>query len=254
MKTFKLTKLLFSISTLSFLLAGCNLLPKMDLPNNSQNQGQSQDQTGKDDPTPVDPTIDPDPSEPQTPTEYDDDTVLANPNEDFSYHAVGGYEGTWMANDDNKMFACSINQVKSYDEDLGNTLKSKSLQYLYFSKIYVDDVAEWIAYAVVDNERVEYNGGHAFKCIECIYSEEDELYVINSWLPDPAYGGVKNVEALTDNIYMPPYQEQSDEYGMNWSNNPVLTSENGDYLFVMAKYTYESTDTKAGWGFGMVKI
>ena len=231
MGSFKLAKVLFGVSILSLSLAGCSLLPRT-------NRLSKSDQSNEDSLS----------SESQK--QYDNDTILANPDDQISYHAVGGYEGTWSANKNNIMTPCSINHIRGYDADLANTLTNKSLQCLYFSKIYIDDIADWENYAVVNGKRISFNGGHTFKCIECLYSVEEMNYLNNRWIPSPeAY-----TESLTDNIYVPPYQEEHDKYGMDWNSNPIVITENGDYLFVMAKYSDDFTTTKPGWGLGMVKI
>lgn len=183
-----------------------------------------------------------------------DSTVLANPDSEISYHAVGGFEGSWMATDLTKMSPTSVDNIANHDTDLADILTNKPLQYLYYKQIEINHGATWVNKAMVNGEVVEFNGGHTVKVIEAIFDREDQVYANNHWITTPADVDAQNAEALTDNIFIPPYQKEQDANGFCWADNPVITSQNGKYLFVLAKYTYQSSERVAGWGFGAIYL
>lgn len=185
------------------------------------------------------------------------DEVLAI-EEGKSFHCVGGHLGAdpavaWAAIEGNKMTAASVNQVKALDATLGAALARKSLKYLYtFDLTIGEEDLGWTAKKVINGEEIEVDGKFTLKAIEAAYNEEEGNYTNTHWIPNPADSDCCHAEALTNNIFIPPYQKEADEHGLSWSDNPVMDVEAGNYTFVLAQYTVPSTQDVCGYGFGLV--
>lgn len=236
------TKLLrLSIIGCCFALTGCNLLPMgpktkdkdEEQNNNNNNNNNTQQGSGE-----------------------ISGEVLANLDGVFTYHLLGGYGGDngWETRDDNRMSPTSTEYVSRYDLKLAETLASKPLKYLYYKYITINNDLSWEAGAVINGEYHPVNGGHTFRAVRATYDLEQEMYINDCWIPDPYDASGQHAEALTDNIFMPPYQREPDENGLNWANSPAITTDIGEYFVVVAQYTSESTLTQPGWGFGAVKL
>ena len=183
-----------------------------------------------------------------------DERILANPDPSISYCFVGGFEGTWMASNSTKMAATSVANVALLDPGLAQLLASKPLKYLYAKQITVNNDAGWTAKAVVNGEVREFDGGHAFKCIKAQWNEEESTFTNICWVTDPGDNTCQNAEALTSNIFLPPYQKERDENGLDWSFCPVITGDVGNYIVFVAEYTNISTAAVPGWGFAAIKL
>ena len=185
------------------------------------------------------------------------DTVLSAENDGYTFHNVGGYEGSWAATSKNLMTATSVAEVSKLDKAVADKLAGKSLKYLYKADITVketEDGAKYPTKAVVNGAlKEDINNVYNVKCIRATYNEEEEKYVNDKWISDPGDSGNAHIEALTDNLYVPPFTKDTDEFGMSWKENPVLLSGEGNYTFVVAQYTQESSATVAGFGFAFIK-
>lgn len=187
-------------------------------------------------------------------TSYSDKVLPAD--EGVTLHAVGGW-GEWKGTEENKMTATSVKAVSEFDKALADKLAGKSLKYLYVANITIPEKdSGWKAkYVDKDGKEVEVDGAFTLKAIECSYNAAEEVYTSDQWIPDPAdQGHAAHVEALTDNLFFPPYQKEEDEHGLSWASNPVITSKAGSYRFVVARYTTQSTATAIGYGFGLVPL
>ena len=188
-----------------------------------------------------------------------DDTVLAA-GEGVSYHLVGGGEAKkhdlaeWGAIEANKMEATSVAEVAKFSKGLAKTLAGKSLQHLYVGTLEVLEQykAGWEAMYVKDGEEVKVDGYATVKVIEGAYNAEEQTYSHTHWIPNPADTDCCHLEALTDNLFIPPYQKTADEHGLSWNSNPVIMSGEGVYKVVIAKYTVQSTEAVCGYGMGVV--
>lgn len=178
-----------------------------------------------------------------------------------SFHIAGQQEvlvdGTWTANAweakaTNEMKAASLADVKALDKDLYNVLKEKDLAGLYIGDVRMGVAsAGWNADAMKDGAKVSVDGSFAIKCIRATYLEEDASYLNDQWISDPK---TAHAEALTDNIFMPVWQEEADENGFSWGSNPVCIGDAGTYKFVVAQYNAVSAPDTAGFGFGLVLV
>ncbi len=168
-----------------------------------------------------------------------------------SYFAVGEAL-TWEASKDTQMKPTTVAAVKKLDEAVGAKLEEKGVKYLYKKDIELKEVeASWAPKAVVNGEAVEFNAGFTLKVILAHYNAEDGTYVNDQWIPNPADTSAAHAEALTDNIFMPHYAKEPDEYGSSWADNPVVLSGAGKYTFVIADYGVASSETVIGYGFAL---
>lgn len=158
----------------------------------------------------------------------------------------------WEAKAENEMKAASLADVKAIDKDLYKVLKDKELVGLYIGDVRMGVTsAGWEADAMKDGEKVKVDGSFAIKAIRATYEEEDKTYLNDQWISDPK---TAHAEALTENIFMPVWQEEADENGFSWSGNPVCIGEAGTYKFVVAQYKAASAPTTPGFGFGLVLV
>ena len=188
-------------------------------------------------------------------TSYDD-KVLPIDEAGVTIHAVGQWNDWDPAK--NKMEATSVKAVSEFSKELADTLAKKPLKYLYLGDIEIKEVANptWTV-KYVDKDGVLHenvNPGYSLKAVKCTWDADEEQYVKGTHITDPGDNGNCNAEALTDNIYFPPFQRTPDEHGMSWADNPVVTGGVGKYHFVFAGYTTISSADTAGFGFGLVKI
>lgn len=182
-------------------------------------------------------------------------TVLSS--DEYTFHAVGGW-GEWTATDGNKMTAASVADVAAFSKDVADKLAKKGSQLKY---LYVFDGAEigtktdsgWTANARVNGEVKEFDGSATLKVIRAVYDKEAETYGSFQWIPNPVTGGAAHVEALSDNVWISPWQEEKDADGFSWADNPVVTSEGGKYKVVIAQYTTPSTAAVAEFGLAAIK-
>ena len=178
--------------------------------------------------------------------------VLAAP-EGVNFHYVNTvYE--WAAKDNNKLAATSVAEVAKFDKALAKTLAGKSLKYLYSVELTIaeaDTEDAWKAKYVAGGELKEVNSKYAIKVIESAWNDEESTYSNTHWIPNPADTDCCHVEALNEGIFVPPYQKEKDDNGLSWADNPVMIAQPGKYHFVFAQYTNVSSESAAGYGFGL---
>lgn len=149
--------------------------------------------------------------------------------------------------------AISLDDVKKIDKNLYDTLSGKDVKYLYtIDLIFGTNDAGWNAKFLKDGKLYNANGSYAFKIAQCNVDVdgENKVYAEEQWISDPhtAY-----VEALTpDTAFYPTWQEEPDENGFAWDQNPVVTGGAGLYTLVIAQYTNTSTPEQPGFGVGLV--
>ena len=170
----------------------------------------------------------------------------------LSFHAVGGW-GVWEAKAENKMTATSVAEVAKLDKAVAKKLAKRNLVYLYQFDIEIKDDAGWTTKAMVNGEKKEdIDGSHAIKAIAAEFNAEEQTYTNKYWITNPGDNNNCNAEALTDNIYMPPFQKLEDENGFSWANDPVYIGEKGSFTFVVAQYKEVSAATVYGFGFALI--
>lgn len=177
--------------------------------------------------------------------------VLSAEKDGLSFHAVGGW-GVWEAKDENKMTATSVAEVAKLDKAVAKKLSERNLVYLYQFDIEIKGDAGWTKKALVNGEVKEIDGSHAVKAIAAEYNSEEQTYTNKYWITNPGDNNNCNAEALTDNIFMPPFQKETDENGFSWADDPVHIGEEGKYHFVVAQYKEVSSATVYGFGFALI--
>ncbi len=184
------------------------------------------------------------------------DKVYSGEADKISFHAVGGFEGSWAATSLDKMEATSIKEVSKLSKKVADQLTKKSIKYLYSSEINVDADAGWTAKFWNGTEAVEVDGKYAVKSIRASFEEVDGEIVYGDfqWIPNPVSGGPAHVENLTeDTLFVPIWQEEADEHGFDWSMNPVITTQKtGKYQLVVAQYNAEATATDCNFAMAVI--
>ncbi len=149
--------------------------------------------------------------------------------------------------------AITVEDVKKIDKGLYETLKGKDVKYLYTTDLIFGTVdAGWSAKFVKDGEVGKANGSYAFKIAQCTAEVDgsNKVYSEDVWISDPK---VSYVESLTpDTVFYPVWQEEPDENGLSWADNPVVTGGAGLYTVVVAQYTNASAPGAPGYGVGLV--
>ena len=150
------------------------------------------------------------------------------------------------------MHATSIKAVSEINIDLARKLNGKNVKYLYIyegAQLGVSD-AGWKAKFHDDADLFQANGSYVFKAAKVSYDEEDETYAEQLWMPDPKKS---HAEALTDNVFIPTWQETSDEWGFSWADNLVVTGGAGRYTIIYAQYDVVQSATVPGFGLAAIK-
>ena len=174
------------------------------------------------------------------------------------YLLADGTENSWGGKstelyEKSALTAISLNDVKKIDQALYDVLSKKDVKYLYtIDLIFGTNDAGWSAKFVKDGKVCKANGSYAFKVAQCTAEVDgsNKVYSEDQWISDPktAY-----VESLTpDTVFYPTWQEEADEYGLSWADNPVVTGGAGLYTLVIAQYTNASAPGAPGYGVGLV--
>ena len=186
-----------------------------------------------------------------------DDTVYEI--QGYSFHMAGNQEilvdGDWTLNrwesySENTMTPTSIYDVSLLDEGLAEKLSTKDIKGLYIGEIRfgVYD-AGWTFDVMKNDQKIAINGSFCFKVIRATYEEDADTYLNDQWICDPK---TAHAEALSDNIFIPPWQEDVDENGFSWGSNVGCIGEAGVYKVVIAQYKDKSTATTPGYGIGLI--
>jgi hypothetical protein len=183
-------------------------------------------------------------------------TKLENPDKAISYHYVGGYSGVWACKDDNKMAATSLKEIAALNaegEAVAKKLKEDGkVKYLYMVEINMGDKSSGYTKAMMINgKKYTDDACYTFKVIRGKYDAEDKSYSNDQWIPDPKTG---HVEALTNNIFLPTWQEEADDNGFSWADDNAITSGAGKYALIVADYGLASSKDVFGFGLAMVKV
>ena len=159
-------------------------------------------------------------------------------------------DNDWAVKEFNGMTAISLADAKALNADLGATLETKSIKGLYkFEGLVLGTKdAGWKANAIVNNEKVEFNGSYAFKACGCDKNEDDE-WTKTCHFPSAECHGESLTPAtlfITDNMSA----EAVD--GFDHNANPVALQA-GVYTVVLATYKAGVGDMNIMCGLGLVK-
>lgn len=150
--------------------------------------------------------------------------------------------------------AITVNDVKAISEEVYNTLKTKSIKYLYtIDLIFGTNDAGWSTGCIIDGKVFKANGSYALKVGQCSAETDGDVkvYAVDQWISDPK---TANAESLTpDTFWLPVWQEEKDENGFSWADNPVVIGGAGLYTVVVAQYNNVSEAGKPGYGFALIK-
>ena len=170
-----------------------------------------------------------------------------------------GTENSWNGKDSalyeaSALTAISLEDVKAIDEGLYTTLSGKDVKYLYtIDLIFGTNDAGWTSnFLNTEGKLFRANGSYCFKIAQCVVDKDGEntVYAEDQWISDPktAY-----VEALTpETVFYPTWQEEKDENGFSWADNPVVTGGSGLYTLVIAQYSNASAPDAPGYGVALI--
>ena len=170
-------------------------------------------------------------------------------------HFLGGYEqGGWDATGDNKMDATSVKGVSEASKDVANALANKNISWLYMKsglELGTKD-AGWTARCKKSDGKIYIaNGSFTVKAGLADYDPDDEVYSISQWISDPHTAHVESLSPST--LFFPTWQEEADEDGFAWDQNPVCIGGAGVYTLVVAKYNETSAENVFGFGMALIK-
>ena len=189
--------------------------------------------------------------------------VLEDPNHAIwtahgQFLLTDGTENAWNGKDSDlyeksALTAIKLSDVEKIDKDLYETLKKKDVKYLYtIDLVFGTNDAGWPANFLKDGKLYKANGSYCFKVAQCTVDVDgnNKVYAEDQWISDPrtAY-----VESLTpDTLFYPTWQEEKDENGFAWDQNPVVIGGAGVYTLVMAQYKAVSAAGTPGYGAAMI--
>lgn len=194
--------------------------------------------------------------------EVDETAILADKDHDGwclhgNFKLADGTENSWDGKatdlyEKSKMTATSLSDLKAASQTAYTKMKAAGVKYLYkyvgaefgtlehnWGKKYWDGTKMMFA-----------NGSYVFKTAQLSYDSEDEVYSEDLWIPDPKKA---HAECVTDNMFIPVWQEATDEHGFSWASDQVVTGGAGVYTVYVAQYNNPSSADKAGFGFALVR-
>ena len=191
------------------------------------------------------------------------DTVLADDTHECwvahgQYLLADGTENGWGGKDaevyeKSSLKAISMNELKAISEDLYTALSAKEVKYLYtIDLIFGTNDAGWKSNCLIDGKLYKANGSYCFKVAQCT-SEVDgdtKVYSEAQWISDPKTAYVESLTPAT--AFYPTWQEEKDENGFAWDQNPVVIGGAGLYTLVIAQYKNASAAGQPGYGVGMI--
>ena len=149
--------------------------------------------------------------------------------------------------------AIALDDVKAISEDLYNALSKKEVKYLYtIDLIFGTNDAGWDCKFVKDGKIFKANGSYAVKVAQCSSDVDGEtkVYSVDQWISDPKTAYVESLTPAT--LFYPTWQEEKDENGFTWADNPVVIGGAGLYTLVIAQYKNASAAGQPGYGAGLV--
>jgi len=148
------------------------------------------------------------------------------------------------------MTAQSIEGVSKIDKAVADKLAAKEVKYLYvYEGLQLGTKsAGWTTRFLGDDGKVYIaDGSYCAKVVKLTYDSEDEVYSEAQWIPHDHDG---RTEALTDNVWLGPWQEKADDNGFSWDYNPTIKGgQGGTYTVIIAQYVAGENDPVYGIGF-----
>lgn len=149
--------------------------------------------------------------------------------------------------------AISLNDVKAIDSAVYDALSKKEVKYLYtIDLIFGTNDAEWSTKCMINGKVYNANGSYAVKVAQCTVDADgdNKVYSEDQWISDPK---TANVESLTPaTLFMPAWQEEADENGFTWADNPVVIGGAGLYTLIVAQYNNASSPEQPGFGMALI--
>ena len=175
------------------------------------------------------------------------------------YLLADGTENSWGGKDTalyekSALKAISIEDVKAIDADLYETLKGKDVKFLYtIDLIFGTNDAGWTTDFMSDGKLYRANGSYAFKVAQCTVDVDgdNKVYAEDQWISDPHTAYAESLTPKT--MFMPVWQEEADENGFSWANNPVVIGGAGLYTLVIAQYNATSAPGTPGYGIALIQ-
>lgn len=175
------------------------------------------------------------------------------------YLLTDGTENSWNGKDSSlyeksALKAISLEDVKAIDQNLYDALSKKNVKFLYsIDLVFGTNDAGWNSKCLIGGKMHNANGSYCFKIAQCTadVDGDNKVYVEDQWISDPhtAYA-----ESLTpDTLFMPAWQEEADENGFTWADNPVVISGAGVYTVIVAQYNVASAAGVPGFGIAVIQ-
>ena len=174
------------------------------------------------------------------------------------YLLADGTQNGWGGKDTevyekSALTAIKLSDVKAIDEAVYTALAGKEVKFLYtIDLIFGTNDAGWTTKFLKDGKMYLANGSFAVKVAQCSAEVDgtEKVYSEDQWISDPH---TAHMEALTpETLFVPVWQEEKDDNGFSWSDNPVVTGGAGLYTLVIAQYKNNSSPEEAGYGMGLV--
>ena len=170
-------------------------------------------------------------------------------------HIANGITTNWEYNTNDfdalKMKPVSFKDVKKISEEVASSLSNRKLKHLYTSTIEFGTIeSSWTCKALVNGEVKTLNGNYSFKITKVDIDENNE-HLTTMWIPYFLYA---NCETLTpDTLFMPPFQEEPDEFGFSGYDNAVCIGGKGVYQLIAAEYYVDQDSEVSEFGLALVK-
>ncbi len=162
--------------------------------------------------------------------------------------------GTWgYGGDAFELKEITLAQAKQIDAEVGGKLEGKGN---LVKKIYsisgvevgVESVG-WSSRLLLNDVLYDADGSYCLKIIECEYSKDLKKMATKAWTPDPHTAHVENLK----NYFCPTWQEEKDEHGFAWDQNPVVSAGAGIYTVIFAEYNDVATKNTFNYGTAFIK-
>ena len=154
-------------------------------------------------------------------------------------------------NADAYMEASSVAKVADVSKTVADKLAKHNVEWLYTYaglQVGVGD-AGWNMKVLKNGAVEEVDGSFAVKVILGGLND-DQVFEIEQWIPDPKTAHTENL--TEDTFFIPSWQEAADENGFSWADNSGALAA-GVYTVVAAKYKEASAADVYGFGLGLVK-
>ena len=150
------------------------------------------------------------------------------PTSKYTYHAVGGFEGSWKPLAENKMELATVAQVKEVNAELGSAVEKLGKVTIAMAEVELGTAAAgWDSKAMINDKVMVLDGSRTVKVIRATYDAEDELFTTDQWISDPKTGHCESLTPST--LWFPAWQEAKDDNGFSWSDNPCCIGKAGVY-------------------------